>query len=246
MFEKRVVIISQARTGSTRLPAKILKKSIGKTLLEHHVERLQRVVHAAEIVIATTINPNDDVIELLANQKQWTVYRGSEADVLDRYYQAAVAAKADIVVRVTSDCPVIDPALLDTGIQAYAALPTACDWYSNTFMRRTFPRGLDFEIFSFDALQTAWSNAQDTAFREHVTPYLYRNPALFKLEGMFHPQDYSQYRWTVDTPEDFELIDRIFKHFNHNQFDWQAILAAHQENPNWFAINTDVVQKTVN
>ncbi len=246
MTKKRVIIISQARTGSTRLPAKILKKSIGRTLLELHMERLQRVQGVADIVVATTTNPNDMAIQNLAEQQNWRVFRGSEEDVLDRYYQAALTHNADIIVRVTSDCPVIDSGLLSTGINAYQSFSGQCDWYSNTFSKRTFPRGLDFEIFSFAALENAWSHAKDFALREHVTPYIYRNSDLFRLEGMYNPQDYSGYRWTVDTSEDFALIDQIFQHFNHNDFTWQDILAAYADNPHWASINASVVQKLVN
>ncbi len=205
----RIVIIVQARMGSTRLPGKVLKEVLGRTLLEYQVERLRRVKGCDEIVLATTTDQRDDVLVELCSAWSLACFRGEEEDVLDRYFQAAREFKADAVVRVTSDCPLIDPEVIGNLIRVFHQGQPGLDYVSNT-LERTFPRGMDAEVFTTQALEAAWKSATGPD-REHVTRYIYRHPERFRLEGIKYKSDQSAHRWTVDTPEDFELIRRIIE-----------------------------------
>ncbi len=238
----KIVIIVQARMTSTRLPGKVLKEVLGKPLLAYQLERLRRVRLADEIVLATTINQTDDVLAAFAVQEGIACYRGGEQDVLDRYYQAAVIAKADVVVRVTSDCPLLDPGIVDQVIQNYCE-PPQVDYVSNT-LSRTYPRGLDVECFSFAALQAAWEKAGQAYEREHVTPYLYQQDVFSKKEVKAEA-DYSSYRWTVDTSEDFQLICLLLEEIYplNPCFSWQDVLQALKRHPEWNQINAEIEQK---
>lgn len=241
-MRKKTVIIVQARMTSTRLPGKVLMEVLGKPLLAYQLERLRRVRLADEIVLATTINRTDDVLAEFAAQQGIACCRGDEQDVLDRYYQAAVMAKADVVVRVTSDCPFLDPGIVDQVVQTYQEPPQA-DYVSNT-LSRTYPRGLDVECFSFKALETAWKNANKAYEREHVTPYLYQQDVFIKKEVKAEA-DYSGYRWTVDTPEDFQLICLLLEEVYplNSCFSWQDVLQALERHPEWNKINAEIEQK---
>ena len=238
----KTVIIVQARMTSTRLPGKVLKKVLGKPLLAYQLERLRRVQLADEIVLATTTNQTDDVLSAFAAKEEIRCYRGDEQDVLDRYYQAAVMAEADVVVRVTSDCPLIEPSIIDEVIQAYNK-STEIDYVSNT-LSRTYPRGLDVECFSFKALEIAWKNADKAYEREHVTPYLYQQPMFIKKE-LKADGDYSQYRWTVDTQEDYELVRLLLEELYLSQpyFSWRDVLSVLERHPEWKLINAEIEQK---
>ena len=202
---RRRVIITQARMTSTRLPGKVLREVRGKSLLEYHLDRLRRVRRADEVVVATTTNSSDDAIVDLCDRIHVPYFRGSEEDVLGRFYGAAMQYSASVVIRVTSDCPLIDPAVVDRVITEFAGKPYSHDYASNT-LERTYPRGLDCEAFSFSALETAHTEAVAGPDREHVTPFLYRQPDRFRLKSVRAPRDYSHYRWTVDTPEDFAMV----------------------------------------
>jgi spore coat polysaccharide biosynthesis protein SpsF len=207
------------------------------------VYRLRKCRLLDDIVIATTTDPRDDAIADLCAREGWDCFRGSENDVLDRYYQAARQHGADTIVRITSDCPLIDPAVTDSVIATFAAAAPAADYASNVFPR-TYPRGLDTEVFSFAALETAWR--EDTSeWREHVTPFLWKQPERFRQITAANPVDYSSHRWTVDTPEDFELVGRIYEHFGHGDFGWRDVLALLAQHPDWVKINADVEQKKV-
>lgn len=206
----KTVIIVQARMTSTRLPGKVMKRVLGKPLLEYQLERLQRVKLADEIVIATTTNQTDEPIVELCNSLSVACFRGSEDDVLSRYYGAATAHKADLVVRVTSDCPLIDPQVIDTVIDYCLQNQSHYDYVSNS-LERTYPRGMDTEVFSFSTLQQAFGEATAQPDREHVTPFIYRQPARYRLGHVIYSEDCSHHRWTVDTPEDFELIQKIIE-----------------------------------
>jgi spore coat polysaccharide biosynthesis protein SpsF len=233
--------ILQARMGSTRLPGKVLLPLLDRPLLAWDVYRLRKCRLIDEIVIATTTDPRDDALADLCVSEGWGCFRGSENDVLDRYYGAARQHNADTIVRITSDCPLIDPAVTDYVIATYAAAAPAADYASNVFPR-TYPRGLDTEVFSFAALETAWKEDQ-SEWREHVTPFLWKQPERFRQINAANPVDYSSHRWTVDTPQDFELVRRIYAHFGHGDFGWRDILTILELNPNWVALNADVPQK---
>lgn len=203
----KVVCIIQARTGSTRLPGKILKKICDKTVLEHDIERIKRIKNIDEIVIATTDKTQDDLIVNEALRLNIKYFRGSENDVLSRYYYAAKKYNADIIVRVTSDCPLIDSKVSEETINYY--LNNKFDYVSNTY-ERTFPRGLDTEVFSFKLLEKAFKETKDQIYREHVTTYFWKNPNIFSIGCYKSDVNYSKYRLTLDTKQDLKLIKKIY------------------------------------
>ena len=238
-----IVAIIQARMGSSRLPGKVLKDLGGETVLARVVRRLQRSRQIARIIVATTTAPGDEVIVAECDRLQALCFRGAEQDVLDRYYQAARANAADAVVRVTSDCPLIDPELVDETVEVFR--DKHADYASNVFPR-TYPRGLDTEVFSFDALDRAWREAREAHQREHVTPYLYEHPQIFKLASLSGAADYSRYRWTLDTREDLELLRAIYSRFHgRDDFSWQEVLRLMEREPELAELNSQVLQKSV-
>ena len=240
----KTVIIVQARMTSTRLPGKVMKRVLGKPLLEYQLERLQRVKLADEIVIATTTNQTDEPIVELCNSLSVACFRGSEDDVLSRYYGAATAHKADLVVLVTSDCPLIDPQVIDTVIDYCLQNQSHYDYVSNS-LERTYPRGMDTEVFSFSTLQQAFGEATAQPDREHVTPFIYRQPARYRLGHVIYSEDCSHHRWTVDTPEDFELIQKIIEAIYPRKpnFTLEDCLSLLKKHPEWYIINSHVSQK---
>jgi len=242
----KTIIIVQARMTSTRLPGKVLMEVRGKSLLEYQIERLRQVRLADELVIATTTNDTDQPIVELCERLGAAYYRGSEEDVLSRYYEAATQSGADVVVRVTSDCPLIDPGVMDEVIALYINNRDKYDYVSNT-LERTYPRGLDTEVFSMAALEKAYNEAREQPEREHVTLFIYRRPEQFPLANSSSATDYSYHRWTVDTPEDFALIKRIFMGLYpvNSRFTWLEVLDLLKEHPEWIEINAAVKQKEV-
>ncbi|HOJ77861.1 MAG TPA: glycosyltransferase family protein [Bacillota bacterium] len=242
-----VVIIIQARMGSTRLPGKIMKQVLGKTLLEYQLERLSRVTLADQVVVATTSNDNDTPIVKLCTELGVAYYRGSEDDVLARYYEAATQYNAQVVVRITSDCPLIDPLVVDQVIGYYLEHQNNWDYVSNTFPQLTYPRGLDTEVFSYRALQEAYHEAVDASEREHVTIFIKRRPERYRIFNYTYQRDESMNRWTVDTPEDFELIRRIVTELypKRPQFTLEDCLQLIESNPDWKLINAQIAQKLV-
>jgi len=241
----KVVAIIQARMGSTRLPGKVLLDLAGEPMLARDMNRLLRAEMLDEIVVATTVESKDDVIVDLCQERGWLCFRGSEEDVLDRYYRAAKAYHADVVVRITSDCPLIEPQVVDRVVQAFLERQPKVDYVSNTAPRRTFPRGLDTEVMRFNALERAWREDDDLAWREHVTPYIRRHPELFQTYGILNDEDLSAMRWTVDTPEDLAFVRRIYGYFGHDRFSWREVLALLEANPGWLSINRGIEQKTI-
>lgn len=241
-----VVCIVQARMTSTRLPGKVLKEVLGKPLLEYEIERLRQCRSLNKIVVATTVLPSDDAVEALCEQLGINVFRGSEEDVLSRYAQAATLHQADAVVRVTADCPLIDPAVVDSVVQTYLETEGKYDYVSNT-LERTYPRGLDVEVFSAKALQLAQANSVNKEEREHVTVYIYRRPQEFSVYQVKEGTDNSNQRWTVDTPEDFQLIEKILQALypDNRQFSMQDVLGFLRENPQLMALNAHIEQKEV-
>lgn len=241
----RIVAIIQARMGSTRLPGKVLKDLAGEPVLAQCVERTRLARTLNEVVIATTTQPADEAIMQLCEERGWSWFRGSEDDVLDRYYQAATQYQADVVVRITSDCPLIEPRIVDLVVREFLEHQPDFDYAANTLPPRTFPRGLDTEVFHFDTLERAWREDKNSAWREHVTPYIYRHPEKFRLKTVTYDKDFSHMRWTVDTPEDLVFVRRIYDHFGHNCFSWREVLAVLEEHPEWLEINRKVLQKVV-
>jgi spore coat polysaccharide biosynthesis protein SpsF len=204
----RTILITQARSGSTRLPGKVLKEIGGKSLLQIHLERLIKCKSVSEIIVATTTNNEDEVIYDKVIEWGFRAFRGSELDVLDRFYQAVKDNKADWIVRVTSDCPLIDPVLVD---QVIDFVRTNNKDYGANVMIENYPDGQDIEVFKFSALENAWKNAKLPSEREHVTPYIKNNSdfnggSLFSAINYPCDFDYSKVRMTVDENIDIELI----------------------------------------
>ncbi len=242
----KVGAIIQARMGSTRLPEKVMKYIEGKTVLEHVIERVKQSELIDEIVVATTTNDRDKIIELEAVHCGVKVFRGSEEDVLSRYYHAAKENSLDTIVRITSDCPLIDPNILDEIIQYYiknehAIVSNAGSDLSN----RTYPRGLDTEVFSFDVLQQAFFDAKEKYQREHVTPYIYETAGSAYYYK--NDKDYSKFRWTLDTDEDFDLITEVYKHLYKGIHDFylSEIVELFEKKPSLYDINAHVEQKKI-
>jgi len=233
--------IIQARMSSTRLPGKVLLDLAGEPMLARVVERTRRARTIDRVIVATTIESEDEPIAELCRAQGWAVSRGSRDDVLDRYYQAAVADGADPIVRITSDCPLIDPEIID---RVVARLDGTVDYASNINPRRTFPRGLDVEVFTFAALSAAWRDDREATGREHVTPFLYRHPERFRIALVESDRpEVASHRWSVDTPEDYELLRRIYAHFRCDAFSWLDVLNLLDQHPEWCEINGHIEQK---
>src|SRR5262245_4593031 len=199
------MLVVQARMLSTRLPGKVLKEVLGKPLLFYLVERLRRVTLADGIIIATSTNPADDVIASFCDSEGLHCVRGSHEDVLSRYYAACKAFGVELFVRITADCPLIDPLYIDKGLSVFS---DQFDYLSNSFTR-TFPRGMDFEIVRFKALEEAHFKATLPYDREHVTPFIVKHPERFRHSSIIQRKDESRYRLTVDEESDFLLTKKI-------------------------------------
>lgn len=210
------------------------------------IERLRHVNSANTIVMATTTNPLDDKLEEFCKIEKLSCFRGSEEDVLDRFYQCAKEYQADVIVRVTADCPLIDPAVVDEAVYHFLAEYPRYDFVSNV-EKRTYPRGMDVEVFSFNSLQKAAKEANLPEEREHVTPYFYRHPELFHLGSIAGEIDNSRFRWTVDTEDDFRLISLILQNIYPSNpfFTLNDLLELFQKNPEWVNINAHVKQKEI-
>ncbi|MCK5040597.1 MAG: glycosyltransferase family protein [Candidatus Aenigmarchaeota archaeon] len=243
---ENIVAIVQTRMGSTRLPGKVMKEILGKPVILWDIDRMLLSKLINKIVIAIPYGDENDIIrDTVKNyNKDIIITRGSEDDVLDRYYNAAVQTKADVVVRMTSDCPLIDMIVSDSIIKKY--LDSECDYCSNTF-ELTYPRGLSTEVFSFDALERAWKEAKKEYEREHVTPYIKENPGKFKLINVTNDVDLSHLRWTLDTKEDFEFIETVYKKIYPKKhiFFKDDILALLEREPELIKINSHIKQKKV-
>ncbi|MDR5659781.1 glycosyltransferase family protein [Serpentinicella sp. ANB-PHB4] len=240
----KIGAIIQARMGSSRLPGKVMKKLKGKTVLQHVIDRVKQSKMIDEIVIATTVHERDDAIENEALNCGVKVYKGNEEDVLSRYYYAAKENEIDIILRITSDCPLIDPFIMDSVITNY--LKGDYDIVTNAgsdLSQRTFPRGLDIEIFSDDILKKAFNNAKQTYQREHVTPYIYEHSEKI----FYHKNDinYSNYRLTLDTEEDFELITQIYNRLYKGKHDFylNELIELIIQEPALYYINSQIKQK---
>lgn len=206
---KNIVAVVQARTGSTRFPGKIFADIQGMPLIWHILTRIRFSKKINHVVVATTVNPLDDIIEEWAIKNKVALYRGSEDDVLDRYYNAAKKFNADVIVRITADDPFKDPEIIDKVIDMLLSLQLDFAYNNNP---PSFPEGLDTEVFTYKALQIAHANAKDSFEREHVTQYFYRNPSIFKQSNFPYSINLSHLRWTLDTNSDYEMTKEIYRH----------------------------------
>lgn len=240
-----VVAIIQARMGSSRLPGKVLNDICGTPLLVREVIRVRRAHSLGQVVVATTINPEDDRIVDVCRVHGIPCFRGDPYDVLDRYYQAARLFNAETIVRLTGDCPVIDPHEIDRTVKAFFA--AGVDFAANRLpppWKRTTPIGMDTEVVSFENLARAWHEAALKHEREHVMPYFYAQDGRFKVLLVDHEPDLGGYRLTVDTPEDLALIRKIYQHFDcSDEFSMDDMIALLERRPDWVALNAEVVHK---
>jgi spore coat polysaccharide biosynthesis protein SpsF len=240
-----VAIIIQARMGSTRLAGKVLNPIAGRPMLSYQIERLRCCKEAKDIVLATTTLPVDNSIVAFCEAEGVACTRGSEQDVLSRYAEAARTVNAAIVVRITSDCPLIDPVLVDNAVVAFRS-NDGCDYLSN-MIQPTWPYGMAVEVMSRAVLDEANAEAREAIEREHVTPFIYWRPGRYRLKSLIMEPDLSSHRWTVDTPEDFDLISKILTALypSNPEFEMNDVLNLLRHNPSWELINRHIVQRTV-
>ena len=229
--------IIQARMGSSRLPGKVMMKDDnGQPLLYHVINQLQYCTKVKDLVIATTTNQEADEIEEFANNNSLNIFRGKEKDVLDRYFQCAKKYSFLTIVRITADCPLIDPQIVDKVIEKFFS--GKYDLSTNTLVR-TFPIGTDVEVFSFNALEKAWKSAQLPSEREHVTPYI-RNKGNFKTVNVENDKNISNLRLTVDRMEDFKLIKEILNNISVSPIHLEDILELFLRKPDLIEINRHI------
>lgn len=225
--------------GSTRFPNKVMRPICGTPLIGLLLERLAKAKRIEQIVLATSEDARNAPLAQYVRELGYAVYQGSEDDVLDRYYRAAKEAEANTVVRITGDCPLIDPMLVDAVITSF--LDSGVDYASN-ISPPTYPDGLDTEVFTFWALEKAWNQAKARQQREHVTPFI-RESGQFSQVNLPHATDHSNERWTVDEPEDCEVVQNIFEHFHpRRDFGWLEVLALRNKHPEWFMANQHLVR----
>jgi spore coat polysaccharide biosynthesis protein SpsF len=238
---EKIVIIVQARMASSRLPGKVMLPILGKSLLARMIERLQMIQHKADIIIATSENQEDDVIVNEALAMNIPYYRGSLGNVLDRHYQAAQLFKADVVLKIPSDCPLIDPRIVDYTLEYFFDNRGKYAYVSNLHPA-TYPDGNDVEIMTMACLRQAWENAGRPLELEHTTPYIWENPLIFSVGNVTWPtgMDFSMsHRFTIDYPEDYYFIERVFAELYPicNQFSCQDILNLLNRKPEIYQLN---------
>jgi spore coat polysaccharide biosynthesis protein SpsF len=248
--------------SSSRLPGKVLRDIAGKPMLAHVVHRTQHASHVHQVVVATTLDESDEPIVEFCSANAIPCYRGSMHDVLDRYYQAAQQYQAQVVVRITADCPLIDPQLIDEIVIKFLKEPDdptkdnaehlsirepAYDFAANRLpppWGRTYPIGLDTEVCSMHALEIAWREAREKHQREHVMPFFYEHPERFRILHLDYHTDYGNLRWTVDTPEDLEMIQRVFAYFSPREPEsWLEVLDLLEKHPDLAQINQQIKPK---
>lgn len=243
----KTVLIIQARMQSSRLPGKVLLPLGEKPMLEWVISRAERSRMIDSCIVATTTDPADDPIESWCGNNQVPVYRGSHYDVLDRYYHAALQEHADVIIRVTADCPLIDPDLIDELLVFYRK--EDADFAANRLpppWHRTYPIGLDAEIVSMEMLAKAWREAEEKYEREHVMPWFYDTPGRCRVAILDHPEDYGMHRWTVDTPEDYAMMQALFAKLpDPLTVSWLDVLETIQKNPELEMINASSKAKDV-
>jgi spore coat polysaccharide biosynthesis protein SpsF len=240
MVKKEFVAIIQARRGSSRFPDKVIKEIAGKPMLFHVLRRVQNAELVSRVILATTTHPSDKILANIAKVAGAEAYLGSADDVLDRYYQAAKQFNAAKIVRVTADCPVIDPSIIDSVIRKFSK--TKCDYASNA---STLPEGLGVEVFTFDALKKAWTEAKLMSEREHVSPYIWKNPRLFKLAEVKGKPNFSHLRLTVDYEVDLKFVAKLYRHlFELNPyFGYRDILSLLDQYPKLSQINRGIPRR---
>ncbi len=271
----KIVAIIQARMSSSRLPGKVMLDIIGRPMIQHVVNQTRRASSLDAVVIATTTDPSDDPVAAFAATIGSPCTRGSLHDVLDRYYQAAKTHQADIVVRITGDCPLIDPNVIDRTVQLVTdRLTLQADFACNRLpppFGRSFPIGLDVEVCTFAALERAWRESFEIFHREHVMPFLYEGTNFaakteprqdlhsaafftdyglsqrnFRIAQLHHQPDYGTLRWTVDTPQDLEFVREIFSRLpDKTTFTWYDVLQIVRESPELTEINAGIRHKTM-
>lgn len=235
----KIVVFVQARTGSTRLPAKVLRKVLGKELLQHEIERIKRAKTVNEVVVVTTTKKEDDEIAQLCQNNNIPFFRGSEKDLLDRHYQAAKKFQADFVVKIPSDCPLADPKTIDEVISLWLNNQGNFDYVSN-YHEPTFPDGLDVEGCPFAILETAWKEAREPHEREHTFPFIWDNPQRFRIGNLVNPRGnmFMTHRWTLDYEEDFLFLKEVFENFKDKpDFSFDDILTLLAQKPGLQRIN---------
>ncbi len=261
-MKPKIVAIIQGRMSSSRLPGKILADIAGQPMLTRVFIRTSRARTLSDVLFATTTDASDDPVADYCDLSGIPCTRGSLYDVLDRYYQTAKQAKADIVVRITADCPVIDPDLIDNVVNTL--LEGEYDFVCNRLpppWTRTYPIGLDVEVCTFKALAKAWKDAKEPQHREHAMPYFYEgvgltsinrtlqtgtSPRGYNIALLHHPTDFGDYRWTVDTAEDLEFMRQVYARFNgRDDFSWKEVLNLVHDEPDLMKINAGVQHKTL-
>ncbi len=245
-MQRPIIAIVQGRMSSSRLPGKVLQDIGGQPMLARVVMRARRARTLDQVVVATTVDPSDDPITDFCRERGFPCFRGDLYDVLDRYYQAAKLFEAKVIVRLTADCPVIDPGEIDRTVTAF--LDAGADFAANRLpppLARTTPIGLDTEVCTFDALEKAWKGARAKYEREHVMPYLYDEPGRFKVLVVDMEPDYGHLRWTVDTPEDLAAIRQIYAAFNNDDgFELTELLEMSRQHPEWHMMTSEVQHKS--
>lgn len=236
------VAIIQARMRSTRLPGKVLKDLMGKPMLAHVIERATAIPGVSKVVVATSSDPDDGPIVDLAKELGIGAFTGSHDDVLDRYYQAARTFGADVIMRLTADCPMLDPSVCGSVLARYACGDV--DYVSNVHPA-SFPDGLDTEVFSFTAVEQAWREATLRSEREHVTPYIWNHPTKFRLGNVANGVDLSQHRWTVDEPRDLDLVRLVYSRLHRDgrpPFGMADVLALLSSEDSILSINAGIAR----
>lgn len=238
----KTVAIIQARMSSVRLSGKVLADIVGKALIDRIISRVRAARGIDEVVVATTLEPDDDVlVRHLTSNSRCRVFRGSLDDVLERFYQCASASQADVIVRITADDPLKDPLIIQRAIELLHA-DQGLDYVSNT-IEPTYPEGLDVEVFRFSALEAAHRQAKLKSEREHVTPFIWKRPEQFRIANFKYERDLSQWRWTVDHPNDLEFMRRVYEHFQGAELvSYTDVIAWLETSPQIRAINADAVR----
>jgi spore coat polysaccharide biosynthesis protein SpsF len=245
MAKPQVVAIIQARMASERLPGKVLLDLGGQPALSWVVRRATRAAGIDQVVVATSVAADDDVIASFCKEQDYSCVRGNLQDVLDRYIHAARKTDADVIVRLTGDCPLIDPGMLSENLKTFLSAKPPLDFAANRLPNeRTIPIGLDAEFCTRNALEIAWREAQKPHQREHVMPFFYEHPDRFRILHIKNIPDYGHLRWTLDTPEDLELLRQIVAHFDNDEFSWQEVLALFEKKPELAQVNAAVQHRS--
>jgi len=243
---QKIAAIIQARMGSTRLPGKVLMDLCGRPVLEWVVKRAASACFVDQVIVATTTDVEDEPIVRYCLDHQIECFRGNSTDVLDRFYQTARQFKVDLIVRITADCPLVDPSLIDKVVELY--LSDKVDFAATRLpppFKRTYPIGQDIEVVSFKLLKKAWKTTKNTYEREHVMPFFYQNPGEFRIATLECEHDYGKQRWTVDTAEDMEFLRAVTQKLDCQLYVcWKEIIQVLKQYPHLLTINKDVIHKT--